>query len=263
MNATTMQQKTEARGRLYGFLANALRFPDRDFAGKLAEPSTFDGLDRAAEAHLDFDLTQAVYGARRFGCGITLKDLEALHFLAFGHSLRGAVPPYELEYGSKDVFQMSDQLTDVGAFYGAFGMHIDPLSHERLDHIAAQLEFMFLLCAHQAAAAEEQGAEGLQHMAVVRDAQRKFVRDHLGRWGLAFGRRLQAHASDTFLGAIGKLLEAFLVLECRLMTLPPGPAFLELRATGTAEELLAEQACASPVPVPGSEDAADGEEDAG
>lgn len=253
MDATSSIEKMQARGRIYGFLANALRFPDASFAQSLADAAFWNRLDAAADTLKDFDNVQALMAARRLGFGAGAELLHTQHYGAFGHTLRGEVPPYEIEYGSKDVFQMTEQLTDIGAFYNAFGMQIDPGSHERLDHIAAELEFMFLLCAHQAAAAEEKDAEGLQHMAVARDAQRKFMRDHLGRWGIAFGRRLQAQASDSFLGAVGKALEAFLLLECRLMALPPGPKFMDLRATGTAEEMIAEQACATTVPVPGGD----------
>lgn len=253
MDAPSTLERMQARGRIYGFLASALRFPDPPFAQSLADAAFWHRLEGAAATLRDFDCAQALNLARQFGFGVGTEQLQDQHYDAFGHTLRGEVPPYEIEYGSKDVFQMSEQLTDIGAFYSAFGMQVDPNAHERLDHIAAELEFMFLLCAHQMAAAEEHDAKGVQHMAVARDAQRTFMRDHLSRWGIAFGRRLQVQSGSSFLGAVGKVLEAFLLLECKHLALPPGPRFLDLRAIGTAEELVAEQACATTVPVPGGD----------
>lgn len=250
---TAVLDKSNARGRLYGFLARALQFPTRADATQLASRSAWTVLRQAAQVLGDPGCTAAINEAERLGHEIAFETLAGQHYAAFGHTLRGAVPPYEIEYGSKEVFQLTEQLSDIGAFYTAFGMRIDHAAHERLDHIAAQLEFMFLLCAHQSAALEETNAEGLQHLAVTQDAQRKFLRDHLGRWGVAFGRRLQAHGTGTFLGVAGKLLQALLLFECRHFALTPGPELMELRATGTAEEMVADQSCVAAVPVPGGD----------
>lgn len=254
MSATRTRDRVFARGLLYGFLARTLRVPEADFAADLASAEFWRDLEEAGRTLRDHDVSAALFALRERAAGLDVECLAAGHRSAFGHTLRGAVPPYEVEYENKDIFGMTEALADLGGFYNAFGLAVDSASHERLDHAAVQLEFLWVLCAHQAEASEDASAEGVRHMAVVRDAQRKFLRDHLGRWGVAFARRLAAHEPEGFLGGVGRLLEAFLVQDCRTQALIHGPRFLELRQNGTPEEMLAGQVCTAPVPVPGAEE---------
>ena len=244
--------RLRARSRLYGFLSVALRGPELELPWALAAAGPWEMLHEAARDLDDPDVSQALATASQRAAATGPDELRAAYGALFGHGLRGAVPPYECEYGSDEIFKLSGDLADLGGFYSAFGIEIDPLAHERADHICAELEFMLLLCAKEASAQEEEGAAGLEHLAVVRDAQRKFLRDHLGRWGVAFARRLETQDSTGLLGAAGRLLEAFLVRECRRLNVSCGPALLPLRETGSAEEMLAAQACGIGLGVPGA-----------
>ncbi len=68
----------------------------------------------------------------------------------FGHTARGAVPPYGAEYGSATLFQQPHRLADLAGFYAAFGMRVDPAEHERVDHVRCQLEFLAFLARKEA-----------------------------------------------------------------------------------------------------------------
>ena len=66
-------------------------------------------------------------------------------------------------------------------------------------------------------------------LVVCRDAQRKFLREHLGRWTPAFARRLHRAVGESPLGALALFALAFLELECRRVGVTPGSEELLLR----------------------------------
>ncbi len=235
--------RARARAHLYGFLARAFRSEDETFGEALDSGGCRTRLASAAAVLDPANLAEPVRRALCAAEQSKREERESARIRAFGFTLRGTVPPYELEYGRSDVFQMSQELADLAGFYRAFGMEMDPESNERADHIAAELEYMLLLSAHQTQAEEEAEHEGLEHLAVSQDAQRKFLRDHLGRWGIGFGRRMAAFEAGGFLGECGTLLAEFLASDCRALGVAHGPQHLELRETGSAEELIAAQNC--------------------
>jgi TorA maturation chaperone TorD len=77
-------------------------------------------------------------------------------------------------------------------------------SGDRVDHIAAELEFMNLLAVKESIALQQEG-EG-EHARVCRDASRSFLRDHLGRWVQPFAEKLVAAEADPFYAEAGAFL---------------------------------------------------------
>lgn len=243
----------EARAFCYGLLAASLRIPEDAFASALASPNFAERLASAGRAFKGAGLNPSIDRIRHSVKDITSQSLCESYRVIFGHSLRGAVTPYECEYGGDEIIKMAQELGDLAGFYAAFGMKVDPKSHERADHIAVELEFMMLLCAQELEAMGEDGRAGLEHLAVVRDAERKFLRDHLARWGIAFGRTLSDADTAGFLGSVGAFLEAFLRRECAAMDIAAGPTFLPLSPADGPEALIQSMQCGKPVPVPGAE----------
>jgi TorA maturation chaperone TorD len=115
------------------------------------------------------------------------------YLAAFGHAARGSCPLNEIEYGDikADPLFQPHRLADLAAFYRAFGLEVAEDAGERQDHICLELEFMCVLAAKEAYAHEHQLDS--DQLAQCRDAQKKFLREHLGRWTPAFrpppGRR--------------------------------------------------------------------------
>lgn len=156
----------------------------------------------------------------------------------FGHAARGSVPMNEIEYGDlkADPLFQPHRLADLAAFYRAFGLAIDDAAAERHDHLCIELEFMSVLAAKEAYAISEQ-LDGLE---VIRDAEKNFLREHLGRWSLAFGRRLRAAAGGSVLAALGDFLHDFVEAECARFGVRPGSEDLLLRPVDEASERLCE-----------------------
>lgn len=162
----------------------------------------------------------------------------ATHLACFGHTVRGECPMNEIEYGDikADPLFQPHRLADLGAFFAAFGLELAPDAAERIDHISIELEFMSVLAAKEAHALEYQFDEDA--LTTLRDAQRKFLREHLARWTPAFARRLARLADGTALGPIARLLGALVRWECARHRVPPGSEDLLLRPVDDQAERL-------------------------
>ena len=73
----------------------------------------------------------------------------------------------------------AERLADLAAFYHAFGLEVAEDAGERHDHLCLELEFMCVLAAKEAYAHEHQ--LDAEQLAQCRDAQKTFLREHLGR----------------------------------------------------------------------------------
>lgn len=153
-----------AEADFYRFLAACYYEPEAAFA----EERLFDSL-AATAARLDPGLAES---ARRLGEAFSSEKLEDL---AVDHArlFIGPSPAYATPYG-----ETWTDGTDVAALYAGNGLEVDDLLHERPDHIAIELEFLYFLL--------RQGKP---------DA---IVREHLRRWVPPFARAVQAGAQTRF-----------------------------------------------------------------
>lgn len=164
-------------------------------------------------------------------------ELERSYNRIFGHSLRGRVCPYETEYGPLHVFQRAHRISDIAGFYLAFGLAPKKTDSERADHVAYELEFLEFLSLKEAHALTNGDTK---MYGVTRAALKRFLSEHLGRFGRAFGSSLLREDPEGFYGALGNLCEKFLRSECEREGVPVGPEFLEL---SPAEEDDVPMAC--------------------
>lgn len=172
------------------------------------------------------------------------------YLAAFGHAARGPCPLNEIEYGDlkADPLFQPHRLADLAAFYRAFGLEVADDAGERHDHLCLELEFMCVLAAKEAWAREHPRNTG--QFTVVRDAQKKFLREHLGRWTPAFTRRLERHAAGTPLAALARFTRTFILAECARLGVPPGSEDLLLRPADEAAALC--DSCGLAQALPGA-----------
>lgn len=175
---------------------------------------------------------------------LSFSRLRRAYARLFGHTLRGHLCPYGCEYGEGAPLQQAQELADLAGFYLAFGLRLAPGAAERPDHVACQMEFLRFLFLKEAHARGRGDAEMLE---VTRQAQRAFLRRHLGRFGCAFAASLEEADPDGFYGHLGRALEVFLRSACARLAAPVGPHLLELRpadfddapmACGSGSELV-------------------------
>ncbi len=102
---------------------------------------------------------------------------------------RGSVPPYAASHTTQGPAVPEgpnlQQIADIAGFYRAFGFEA---RGDRPDHLAAQLEFLALVCTQEACArlaGREQDAEVCSH------ARRSFLREHVSSWLPALAHRVR------------------------------------------------------------------------
>jgi len=72
-----------------------------------------------------------------------------------------------------------------------------------------------------------------QMLLATREAERLFLREHLGRFAPALGAQLERIDQGGFYGELGRLLRRFVESECADQHVPAGPQYLPLRPDET------------------------------
>jgi len=137
-----------------------------------------------------------------------------------GPTPRAGAVPYETEWlgAAGDLLQFH-QISDIAAFYRAFGLELDATCHERADHISIELAFLHFLCVKESWAADR-GETELRR--ATRDAERRFLDEHLARWAPAFCERLARWSERSFYARGAAALRGWLDDECRRFGISPG-----------------------------------------
>jgi TorA maturation chaperone TorD len=151
----------------------------------------------------------------------------------FGHAVRGPCPAYEIEYGDDHFLGQARRLSDLSAFYHAFGVRPRQEARERADHVAMEAEFLSFLAYKEARAVEAGRAENAE---TCRVAAGRFLEDHFGRFLPALSRRASEQAPGGFVDAaleFGAVLAAAHAEEAGATI---GRSDLSLRALGPADE---------------------------
>ncbi len=148
--------------------------------------------------------------------GLAPDVLAEEHERAFGPSLSAHAPPYETCYGGSHVFMQSQQLADIAGFYRAFGLQAPTI--ERVDHLAVELEFMHAVTVKEAMAHEEGRPEQAD---VCREATRRFLSEHLGRWTSAFAGRMKEAGLSPFYAELAAAIAGFVADESRRLDAQP------------------------------------------
>lgn len=131
--------------------------------------------------------------------------------------------PYETEYEA-DPFAKARQLADVSGFYNAFGMDAAPARPTMNDFIGSELEFMSLLSRNEAYATARNWTRRRE---VAIDAERGFLRDHLGRWERTLCADVERALADDgdatahFYTLLARLCERFVEGELRMFRVKP------------------------------------------
>ncbi|OGB94353.1 MAG: hypothetical protein A3H39_15660 [candidate division NC10 bacterium RIFCSPLOWO2_02_FULL_66_22] len=227
------------RSALYEALALGFLAPTAETISRLASSEGVEALADAAAVLDDAWNTGLADLVRRTSAPqplCSLAALEASFRRLFGHTARGLVPPYETEYGEDSLFLPLQEMSDLAGFCHAFGLGLRPSEHERIDHIACECEFMLFLARKKAYALVTDNATMLEE---TRRATRLFLKDHLGGWAPAFGRRLAREDRGGFYGALGELLTVFVTHECARVGVPAGPELLHLRSTSLGDAPMA------------------------
>ncbi|MDR7484035.1 MAG: molecular chaperone TorD family protein [Armatimonadota bacterium] len=184
------------KGQAYGLCARMLApdtdgSPDGETLARLR-----DVLERLEFVEPLARLSQAVEAGNN--------DPEAIQDEHLRLFIKGEAPPYGTSYdappSSAPRSASPQQLADVAGFYNAFGFQA---AGDRPDHLAAELEYVALLCVKEAFARLAQQEEGA---AVCAEARSKFLAEHLVPWLPAFGQHVGRSARHPYFVSLASLV---------------------------------------------------------
>ena len=209
-----------ARSDIYRTLSWAFLYPDPQPLSALCQT-----VAALARRRADIPGHEAVIGKleRVASLADSVANLSLEHDCIFGHAISTECPPYETQYGPNLIFAQTQRMGDIAAFFRAFCVQVSPDAHERVDHISAELEFLSVMAFREAVASIENDR---QHLAAVRQAERKFFVEHLAMWALSFAERLARKARAVtapdggFYAALAECLAAWTADELRQFDIP-------------------------------------------
>jgi len=149
-----------------------------------------------------------------------LSDLQSEHRRVFSNVITLDCPPYETLFGNDHVFAQSHVMGDISGFYKAFGVELSKDIHERLDHLSVEFEFMHFLAYKESYSLCHDGPEKTQ---IVVDAQKKFVKNHIGRWVPLFCRMLTKKADSGLFKLVADMTADWMDFETAFLSVIPQP----------------------------------------
>lgn len=149
-----------------------------------------------------------------------LSDLQAEHRRVFSNVITLDCPPYETLFGNDHVFAQSHVMGDIAGYYKAFGVELSKDIHERVDHLSVEFEFMHFLAYKESYSRCHDGADKTD---IVVDAQKKFVKNHIGRWVPLFCRMLAKKAETGLFKLIADLTTDWMDCEVAFLGVTPQP----------------------------------------
>ena len=157
------------RSQVYGLLARIFSSSDQVLDNTLLRDLGRVTSETSDYVELDDDLACIKEAIRAIAP--TVREMNQEYTRLFS---KGEAPPYECSYVPSS--RVTHELADISGFFLAFG--VQPKG-ERQDNLSSELEFMSFLCLKESIA---QSNQMLEEAKICRDAQTKFLTDHLGRW---------------------------------------------------------------------------------
>ncbi len=204
-----------AREDLCRFLSACYCEPTADFA----DEHLFDSMLAAASA-IHPDLAES---ARKLGAAFVAQDLEML-LVDYAALFIGPAQPRAMPYASfwltDDQSMRHEATMAVLDFYERGGFDVSDDVHELPDHIAVELEFLYLLIFAQNQAQPGGAAEDA---AAARALHRRFASEHMGAWIGLFAVAVGSGAETAFYRELAALTERFVRLEAARSPTPGAP----------------------------------------
>jgi putative dimethyl sulfoxide reductase chaperone len=199
------RERDAARADLCRFLAACYYEPGPEFA----EEKVFTSMQQAA-SRIDPELAA---GARRLGEAFAATDAQDL-LIDYTRLFLGPVDTLAQPYGSVwlgvDQGLMQDSTMAVLALYAEGGFDVDESFRDLPDHVAAELEFLYLLIFRECAAQLDDDAAALVRWTELR---RRFLAEHLALWVGPFATAIRAGAQTAFYRELALLTERFVRME--------------------------------------------------
>lgn len=196
-----------AREELCRFLAGCYYEPGPEFA----EERLFESIVAAAQ-RIDPELAAH---AQRLAAAFAATPLETLlvdYTRLFLGAPQALAKPYASVWLSGQPELMQESVDALLQMYAQGGFDIDPDFKDLPDHVAVELEFLYLLNYQINRAQDERGEGERQSLQALRSA---FLSGHLGRWLGGFILAVHDHAQSDFYRELVEFTELFVRLEAQ------------------------------------------------
>lgn len=205
----------EWRGQLYALLGLAYyRDPTRGFIEGLAANDPFSLLSSlSVDKRFAGGLRLLSETLRPFETGVSDRELERLqgdHFQLFVGSGMPAAPPWESFYRTEERLMVSNHTLEVRSSYERFGLVSERKDQDPEDHIGLELEFMGWLCDRYGQCVHK---GDVREAALVLQAQRDFLDEHLVQWVSRFCEAVGRSAWTDFFRGMAQLTEGFVAWD--------------------------------------------------
>lgn len=194
-----------AREDLCRFLSACFYEPGPEFA----EENLFDSMLLAA-ARIHPDLADH---ARKLGPAFAAQDLETLlvdYTRLFLGPVQALAQPYGSSWLSAPASTEDNPPLAVLDLYSEGGFEIDDEFRELPDHVAVELEFLYLLTFKGNEARE---AGHTDDLLAVEQLERQFLSEHLGAWIGPFATAIKSGAETEFYRQLAELTERFVRMK--------------------------------------------------
>lgn len=202
---TAVPDVAAAREDVCRFLAGCYYEPGPEFA----EERLFESL-LAAARRIDPELAEHAQRLGQAFAAAPLQDLLVDYTRLFVGAPQALAKPYSSVWLTDEPELMQDSAMALQKLYEQGGFEIDAEFRDLPDHVAVELEFLYLLTYEQNQAVANGDGAALQAVEVMRTA---FLIGHLGRWLGPFILAVHEHAQSDFYRELAELTELFVRLE--------------------------------------------------
>jgi TorA maturation chaperone TorD len=194
-----------ARQELCRFLAGCYYEPGSEFA----EERLFESIAAAAQ-RISPELGEH---AQRLAVAFSAADLQDLlvdYTRLFLGAPQALAKPYASVWLSTDPELMQESVVELQRLYAQGGFEINEDFRDLPDHVAVELEFLYLMNFQLNQARSADDAAAVQALEVLRTA---FLVGHLGRWLGGFILAVHDNAQSDFYRELAEFTELFVRLE--------------------------------------------------
>ena len=220
-----------ARSVIYRLLSLGFLYPTNDLVTALRDEA--GKADKSVNVYGDW-VTRLAKAFEEDSDHASISGLESDYARLFDASIQTPCPPYESNYGSNHTYDLTRELADVAGFYRAFGLNMSNTNKEMPDHISAEMEFMHILTLKEAHATMKGWSDKIS---LTRDAQKKFLQAHLGRWTSAICTAIQQSADVKFYRELADITNSHIEREVSMFKITPERITKNVESEAPPEEL--------------------------
>ncbi len=199
-----------AREDICRYLAACYYEPDPMFA----EEGLFQSLLDAASL-VDDNLAQQAQELKTAFEAASIEELLIDYTRLFLGPAGILAKPYGSVWLEESTTLMSETSLAVAELYREGGFDMDEGFRELPDHIAVELEFLYLLTFRENEACLAEDAEQLQASTALKQ---RFLNQHIGRWVAPFTEAVDAGTQTSFYRSLARLTRSVVSRECSTAT---------------------------------------------